>query len=340
MAWLPVPSTSGRRRAARWSSRPPASFGVLFVTEDDAVAWSGAAANQALVLLTDAERSSDNAAATLDSLRQKAVADGASDVYDRAEQPSNSILQEDIDSLHQMAVYFPLLFLLAAGLAIYVLLSRRVAEERQIIGTLRATGVKARPLGWHYLSYALLAGLIGVAIGVPLGTAMAGALTVLLRGHDQPAGVLDRAGGLRVSTVVIGWCSRSAPPRSRPGGRPVARCASCPQRRCAARSRRRCTAESGWRRIVPGSRHFSAKWRLILRNIGPQRRSLHVHCDRRGALDHAGPVHHRPVHLDAEPHRRRVRHGDPQRRPSRRSQPPSLTDQMRQVKAGHGRDGR
>lgn len=95
-------------------------------------------------------------------------------MYDRAEQPSNSILQEDIDSLHQMAVYFPLLFLFAAGLAIYVLLSRRVAEERQIIGTLRATGVKARPLGWHYMSYALLAGLMGTAIGVPLGTALAG----------------------------------------------------------------------------------------------------------------------------------------------------------------------
>ena len=123
---------------------PPTAFGALFVSEDDAVTWSGAPANQALVLLTDAARDGDNAPRR-STHRTTAVSAGATNVYDRAEQPSNSVLTDDLQSLHKMAVYFPILFLLAAGLAIYVLLSRRVTQERQIIGTLRATAPAGAP---------------------------------------------------------------------------------------------------------------------------------------------------------------------------------------------------
>ena len=247
---------------------PPGSFGVLFVSDDDAKQWSGIADNQALILLTDEERASTGAAATLDDLSNRAVSAGATEVLTRDEQPSNSVLQDDITSLHRLAVYFPLLFLFAAGLAIYVLLTRRVAEERQVIGTIRATGVRSRTLGWHYLSYALLAGLAGAIIGIPAGVAMAGGLTRQYAALISLPTSLTVFGGARLGTVVTAlalalvatalaawWPARRAmrimPAEAMRGDVP-----------------RSTGKRSLFERLIPGSRHFSAKWRLVLRNIG------------------------------------------------------------------------
>ena len=108
---------------------PPKSFGVVFASEADALAWSGAPENQALVLLTEEGRADP---AVLEDLRTAAVAAGAVEVLDREQQPSNALLQEDISGFEQMAVAFPALFLSAAALVLYVLLTRRVAEERQV----------------------------------------------------------------------------------------------------------------------------------------------------------------------------------------------------------------
>lgn len=180
---------------------PPKTFGALFVAEEDARTWSGGPDNQALVLLTDAARGDEQA---LDDVRVAAVAAGATEVLDRSQQPSNSLLQEDISGFEQMAVAFPALFLSAAALALYVLLTRRVTEERQIIGTLRAQGMRSRTIGWHYLSYGLAAGVIGAALGLPLGMAMAGAMSRL---YVEVIGLPEQLqvfGGYGLSTVLIG----------------------------------------------------------------------------------------------------------------------------------------
>ena len=180
---------------------PPTSFGVLFVTDDDARAWSGGPDNQSLVLLTDGARSGGD---TLATLRSDAINAGATEVLDREQQPSNSVLQEDISGFQQMAVAFPSLFLSAAALARYVLLTRRVAEERQIIGTMRAAGMRARTLGWHYLSYGLLAGLTGALLGLPLGMLMAGAMSRMYVGVIGLPEQLTLITPFRLETVLVG----------------------------------------------------------------------------------------------------------------------------------------
>ena len=65
-----------------------------------------------------------------------AAANDAGDVMVRADQPSNAALQQDVDGFGQLAVLFPLLFLVAGALAAYVLLGRLVRTQRGQIGML------------------------------------------------------------------------------------------------------------------------------------------------------------------------------------------------------------
>ncbi|MEZ5118143.1 MAG: FtsX-like permease family protein [Candidatus Nanopelagicales bacterium] len=246
---------------------PPRSFGVLFVTDADARAWSGGGDNQALVLLTDTARNSADAGAALSSLSSTATQDGATEVLTRAEQPSNSLLQEDISGFQQMAVAFPALFLTAAGLAMYVLLTRRVTQERQVIGTLRASGVRSRTVGWHYLSYGLVAGALGALLGLPLGMAMAGAMS---RAYVAVIGLPDQLTvftAFRLETIAVGVAFALVA---------TAISAGFPARRAArvapAEAMRGDGADGHARtsrieRLVPGLEHLPARWRMIVRSI-------------------------------------------------------------------------
>jgi putative ABC transport system permease protein len=244
---------------------PPRAFGVAFVSEAEARTWSGAGDNQALVRLTDEARA-DGAA--LDALRADAVAAGAVEVLDRAQQPSNALLQEDISGFEQMAVAFPALFLSAAALVLYVLLTRRVEEERQVIGTMRAHGMRGRTLGWHYMSYGLLAGLVGALLGVPIGMAMAGGMSRMYAGVIGLPEQLTVFGGFGTQTVAVSLAFALSA---------TALAALAPARRAArtlpAEAMRgevpRGHAGRTWaERIVPGMSRASATWTMIVRGIG------------------------------------------------------------------------
>ncbi|MBI1351907.1 MAG: FtsX-like permease family protein [Actinomycetales bacterium] len=246
---------------------PADSFGVVYATDADARTWSGAGDNQALVLLTDSARNASDAATTLDQLSQQAVAAGATQVLTRAEQPSNSVLQEDISGFQQMATAFPVLFLTAAGLAMYVLLTRRVAQERQIIGTLRACGVRGRTIGWHYLSYGLAAGVIGAFVGLPLGTLMAGAMTRVYLGVIGLPEQLAVYAGFRIETLAVGLAFALVA-TAIAGGFPAlraARIAPAEAMRGDVPAGQGRTSRVEW--LVPGMRHVSARWRMIVRSI-------------------------------------------------------------------------
>jgi putative ABC transport system permease protein len=244
---------------------PPRSFGVLFVAESDAVQWSGGPENQALVLLTGAARADSG---LIEQLRADAVAAGATEVLDRAQQPSNALLQEDISGFEQMAVAFPALFLSAAALVLYVLLTRRVTAERQVIGTLRAHGARGRTLGWHYLSYGLLAGGVGALLGLPIGMAMAGGMSRMYADVIGLPEQLTVFGGFGTRTLVVGLAFALGA---------TALAALAPARRAArtlpaeamrgevpADHARRTWAE----RIVPGLGRAPARWRMVVRGIG------------------------------------------------------------------------
>uniref|UniRef100_UPI001FA6EA63 FtsX-like permease family protein n=1 Tax=Actinomadura litoris TaxID=2678616 RepID=UPI001FA6EA63 len=178
----------------------PGSFGVLFVPEPLARRIAGTTApNQVAIYYTG--RGRDRAAALDAALGDMAGRYRAGEVTTRADQPSNAVLAEDIKGFAGLAVAFPLLFLLAAAVAVYVVLTRRVARDRGIIGTLRASGFRRRTVVAHYLMTGLAAGLAGAVPGAVAGLLLAGTITRL---YADALGLPETTVPVRATTMLAG----------------------------------------------------------------------------------------------------------------------------------------
>jgi putative ABC transport system permease protein len=176
----------------------PEQFGVFFV--DEALVGQlppSVSVRETLVLYRN-----DVVTKDIDTLVHQAAADaGATSILTQADQPSNSTLQLDVEGFGEMAVMFPMLFLTAAGMAVYVLLTRIVFSQRSIIGTLRASGMSARELRGHYLGFGMWVGTVGAIVGVLLGVVAGSLMTRMYTGLlDIPDTVIV----IRPFTIVVG----------------------------------------------------------------------------------------------------------------------------------------
>ncbi len=271
-SWTPLPVT-GRAASAEflWLARNrqeliafPDEFGVVFAPDSVAQAITGTGPNQ--VLVRTSGRSTDAVLSDLEPIVHQL---GATDVFTRAEQPSNAALSEDIQGFSQMAFLFPLLFLTAAGMAAYTLLSRRIRSERSVIGMLRAQGVARRTILRHYLGYGVIAGLGGAVPGIVLGLWLARVMTRFYVGFLS---LPITAVSFHPETLVIGIAF---------GLVAGALAALGPARVAAsiapAEAMRGVVPASGGRRtllerMVPFSSHLSASSRLVVRSISRNRR--------------------------------------------------------------------
>lgn len=245
---------------------PPGTFGVAFVSADVlAPVPATAVADQILLRYEDdADR-----AATDTAVEEAAAAAGAADTMTQAEQPSNAGLKLDLQGFEQLAVMFPALFLLAAGMATFIILTRIVYAQRAQIGTLRASGVSRSILTRHYLSYGFVLGVGGAAIGLLLGMLMGWAVTGF---YTDALGIPDTKRALYWSTPIIGLAF----------GLAVGLLAAWAPTRAAANlspaeaMRGDVPASDGKpsaiERIVPPLRGLPARWLMVIRGIGRNRR--------------------------------------------------------------------
>lgn len=90
-------------------------------------------------------------------------------VWNRDNNPGYSSYQEDAEKVDAIAQVFPVFFVLVAALVCLTTMTRMVEEERTQIGTLKAMGYSRRSIMMKYLMYAVLASLIGCAIGLTVG---------------------------------------------------------------------------------------------------------------------------------------------------------------------------
>lgn len=154
----------------------PHNFAVFFAPEATVrdLARTVPAERQTLVRLSDAARGEEAAQERVGAALRAA---GATEVEPRSEQPSEATLQEDLKGFSQLSVAFPVLFLTAAAVAAYVLITRLVLSERRIIATFLAAGASRGRVVRHYLGHGVLAGTAGAALGTGLGAAATTAMT-------------------------------------------------------------------------------------------------------------------------------------------------------------------
>ncbi|MFI9415211.1 ABC transporter permease [Nocardia gamkensis] len=203
--WQPV-TVSGVARSAEylWPARSrqepiadPRSFAVVFAPQSQALRLTGRRqANQTLIEMSPTATVADN-----DRLLAAVRSIPGVAVEPQADQPSNSVLYEDLDGFSELAVGFPVLFLTAAAVAEYVLLTRLVQFERPVIGTLLALGARRSTVIGHYVGYGLAVTATGAALGVLGGFVVTSAVTAA---YTHAVGIPDSMVAHRVSTAVIG----------------------------------------------------------------------------------------------------------------------------------------
>lgn len=242
----------------------PDEFGVVFAPDAVASGITGTEPNQVLVRVSG--RSTEAVLAEVEPMVREL---GATDVFTRAEQPSNAALSEDIQGFSQMALLFPLLFLTAAGMAAYTLLSRRIRTERSIIGMLRAHGVDRSVVLRHYLGFGIVAGLAGAVPGTVLGLWLARLMTEFYVGFLS---LPSTAVAFHPETPVLGVLFGLVAGGIAALGPARAAAATSP-----AEAMRGIVPASGGRRsllerLLPFASRLSASSRLVLRSISRNRR--------------------------------------------------------------------
>ncbi len=153
----------------------PDNFGVIFPSAELAATLTTDPDNEAVFYYVDGEPDEETTALLSGRARDL----GATNVYTRAEQPSNAGLSEDLKGFEEMAVFFPIMFLLAASMAAYVMISRMVHSQRPHIGVLVANGFTRGQVLRHYLGYGLVPGLVGSIPGAIAGILLARVITRL-----------------------------------------------------------------------------------------------------------------------------------------------------------------
>jgi len=94
-------------------------------------------------------------------------------------QPSNYILEGELQQLRQFARVIPLIFLGVAAFILNVVLSRLLHLQRTQVAALKALGYRNREVGLHYLKMVSGVTLGGAVLGIGLGWYMGSAMTDL-----------------------------------------------------------------------------------------------------------------------------------------------------------------
>lgn len=119
------------------------------------------------------------------------------------EQISVHFLANELQELRVNSVFLPGLCLVVVGLVLQVVMSRTVASQRTVVGTLRALGYTPWELWQHYLGYGWAVGLVGAGLGCALGWQLQVAFVNLYRRYFE---IPDLTPQFHFDIVLLGAC--------------------------------------------------------------------------------------------------------------------------------------
>jgi len=99
----------------------------------------------------------------------------------RDEQISHLLLSEELKGLVSMSKAMPMMFLSIAAVILYITLKRLIEQQRGQIGILKAEGFTSKEILFHYMSYAVIIGLVGGVLGVASGGVLSYPLTSIFQ---------------------------------------------------------------------------------------------------------------------------------------------------------------
>ena len=159
----------------------PGRFGVMYLPErflQESCDLQGAY-NEAIGQAHDASRPALDR--TLDLLKGRLDAYGVTNTTPIQEQPSVRFLADELKGLKATSQVMPTVFLGVATLVLNVLMGRLVAQQRTVIGTLKALGYSSLDITLHYLMYGAIIGGAGALAGMGLGWWMQNATLAMYR---------------------------------------------------------------------------------------------------------------------------------------------------------------
>lgn len=145
-----------------------------------------------------------SAAATRDTLRlieRRLDAYGVLLTVPQDEQVSVHFLANELTELRVNSVFLPSICMGVVALVLQVVMTRTVAAQRTVVGTLRALGYTSWELWQHYLGYGWAVGLAGAVMGCWLGTLLQWSFLGLYRQFFE---LPDMVGHLYPSVLLTG----------------------------------------------------------------------------------------------------------------------------------------
>jgi len=140
------------------------NFGVVFLHDSMRELFIGEQYNEVMI-------STEDNANVIDIIGM--LADETAGNYrfaiSREQHPSYTFISHRIQSIQEVSLVFPIIFFLVAAALVSISMSRIVVMQRGQIGIMKALGTRKQTIIFHYLSFALLMGVVGSAIGGVIG---------------------------------------------------------------------------------------------------------------------------------------------------------------------------